>query len=292
MKAAGGAGQCPEHSCRDASLSHRPLIERVVRCRDCLDIYIGVWEVKRSNMEVGEGIHRLSQGVTNFYLIEQGQKLVLVDAGTPKDWDVFAWAVADMGHTLNDVEAILLTHAHSDHTGFAEQGRTATGATVWIHENDEHSLRTGQVAKAEGSMASYLFEPQMYRTMFSLGRRRASKIAPVHEVSSFDDGDVLDLPGKPRVIHAPGHTEGSCALLTETHNTLFAGDVICTWNPLTGSRGPQIMPSGMNQNSEQALHSLEALEGMAVDRVLPGHGEPWVGGLREAITLARRVGIS
>jgi glyoxylase-like metal-dependent hydrolase (beta-lactamase superfamily II) len=37
-------------------------------------------------------------------------------------------------------------------------------------------------------------------------------VIPVHEVSTFEDGEVLDVPGKPQVIHAPGRTEGSCAL--------------------------------------------------------------------------------
>jgi glyoxylase-like metal-dependent hydrolase (beta-lactamase superfamily II) len=237
-------------------------------------------------------VHRLTHGITNFYLIEEGQKLVLVDAGTPKDWDVFSKAVVDLGHALDDVEAVLLTHAHADHTGFAERARTEAEAPVWIHEADERSLRTGQVAAPDGKMSSYLLDLQMYRTMLSLGRRGAGRMVPVHEVSSFTDGDVLDLPGKPRVIHAPGHTDGSSALLAETHNTLFAGDVLCTWNPLTGRPGPQIMPSGMNRDSAQALRSLEALDGIAVDRLLPGHGEPWVGGLQEALTLARAAGVS
>jgi glyoxylase-like metal-dependent hydrolase (beta-lactamase superfamily II) len=242
-------------------------------------------------MQVADGVYRLTRGVTNFYLIEEGDKLVLVDAGVPKDWDVFTQKVGDLGHRLNDLEAVLLTHAHADHTGFAEKARTETEARVWIHEDDEHSVTTGEVEKPDGHMRSYLFKPQMYRTMLSLGRRGAARIIPVHEVSSFSDGEVLDLPGKPRVIHAPGHTKGSCALLTETNHTLFAGDVLMTWNPLTGESGPQIMPSGMNQDSEQAMRSLDEFDGISADALLPGHGDPWVGGVKEAVRLARTVGI-
>lgn len=243
-------------------------------------------------MRVADGIHRLTRGVTNFYLIEEGDKLVLIDAGTPKDWDVFVHAVADLGRQLDDLEAVLLTHAHADHTGFAEHARTETDATVWIHRDDEHSLRTGDVDKPDGHMRSYLFKPQMYRTMWSLGRRGAAKIAPVYEVSSFSDGEILDLPGKPRVIHAPGHTKGSCALLAETSSTLFAGDVLTTWNPLTGAGGPQIMPSGMNQDSEQAMRSLDVFDGVSANTMLPGHGEPWTGDVKEAVRMARSVGFT
>ena len=45
-------------------------------------------------MQVKEGVHRLTQGVVNFYLIEAGGKLLLVDAGAPGDWDLLVRAVA------------------------------------------------------------------------------------------------------------------------------------------------------------------------------------------------------
>ena len=72
-------------------------------------------------MQVSEGIHRLTQGVTNFYLIEESGKYTLVDAGTPADWAFFARSLAGLGAKLADVDAVLLTHAHPDHTGFAER---------------------------------------------------------------------------------------------------------------------------------------------------------------------------
>lgn len=243
-------------------------------------------------METAPGVHRLTQGVTNFYLIEEGGKLVLVDAGTPADWSLFAATVGQMSHQLDDLDAVLLTHAHSDHTGFAEKARTTAEARVWIHRDDEHSLKTGQTAKPDGGMSAYLLKLQMYKTMLSLGRRGASKIVPVAEASTFGDGERIDVPGKPRVIHAPGHTVGSCALLLDERKILFAGDVLTTWNAFTGRTGPQIMPSAMNQDTSRALRSLDALEGITADLVLPGHGDPWTGGAAEAVRLARQAGPS
>jgi glyoxylase-like metal-dependent hydrolase (beta-lactamase superfamily II) len=73
--------------------------------------------------EVAEGIHRLTNGVANFYLIEESGKLVLVDAGAPKDWALFTQAALDLGKVAGDLDAVLLTHAHTDHTGFAEEAR-------------------------------------------------------------------------------------------------------------------------------------------------------------------------
>ena len=79
-------------------------------------------------MEVAQGVHRLTQGVVNFYLVEDGGRLTLVDAGAPRDWDLLVRALAALGRGLDDLEAVLLTHAHTDHTGFAERARTTTGA--------------------------------------------------------------------------------------------------------------------------------------------------------------------
>jgi glyoxylase-like metal-dependent hydrolase (beta-lactamase superfamily II) len=73
--------------------------------------------------EVAEGIHRLTNGVANFHLIEESGKLVLVDAGAPRDWDLLGQVVRELGRDLGDLDAVLLTHAHTDHTGFAERAR-------------------------------------------------------------------------------------------------------------------------------------------------------------------------
>ena len=64
----------------------------------------------------------------------------------------------------------------------------------------------------------------------------------IAEVTTFGAGDRLDVPGRPRVIHAPGHTDGCVALHFEGHQALLVGDVLCSRNPLTGRRGVQVMP--------------------------------------------------
>jgi glyoxylase-like metal-dependent hydrolase (beta-lactamase superfamily II) len=187
---------------------------------------------------------------------------------------------------------VLITHAHSDHTGFAERARTSANAVVWIHEADVDQARGGKQPKHDGKMAPYLAKAEMYRTTFSLMRRGALSIVPIREVSSFGDGEVLDVPGRPRVVHAPGHTAGTAALHIESRGVLFSGDALVTRNPLTGRVGPQIMPSAFNRDSAQALTSLQALLGVAATTVLPGHGEPWTDGAAEAVRLARQAGLS
>jgi glyoxylase-like metal-dependent hydrolase (beta-lactamase superfamily II) len=243
-------------------------------------------------VEVAEGVHRLTGGICNFYLVEQDGKLVLVDAGTPADWDLLVRTLPGLGRGLEDIDAVLITHAHSDHTGFAERARTSAQAPVWVHQDDAEVAKGASPNKNDGKLSSYLLRAEFYRTSFSLLRRGAFKIVPIVEVSTFAEGDTLDVPGSPRVIHAPGHTPGSAALLLEGRRLVLTGDVLVTRNPFTGRVGPQIMPSGLNQDTDLALASLTALEGVPADLVLPGHGEPWSQGATEAAHLARAAGPS
>jgi glyoxylase-like metal-dependent hydrolase (beta-lactamase superfamily II) len=242
--------------------------------------------------EVAEGIHRLTNGVSNFYLIEESGKLVLIDAGAPRDWEMLGRVVRELGRDLGDLDAVLLTHAHSDHIGFAEQARADSGARVWVHEGDVSMAQTGKAGPRDGKTASYLLRATFWRTALVLTRRGGAKIIPVREVSAFSDGQTLDVPGKPRVVHAPGHTDGSAALLLETRGIMFIGDVLCTWNAYTGRTGPQIMPSGLNADTPRALASLAKLDGIKAAMLLPGHGDPWTGGVPEAVRRARTAGPS
>src|SRR2546427_800541 len=100
------------------------------------------------------------------------------------------------------------------------------------------------------------------------------------------DGATRDVPGTPRVIHAPGHTAGSAALHVPSRNAIFVGDAFVTRNVITGSTGPQLFPN-FNADNRQAYASLARLYRVDARLVLPGHGEAWTGGLAEAIGQVR-----
>jgi glyoxylase-like metal-dependent hydrolase (beta-lactamase superfamily II) len=243
-------------------------------------------------MLVADGIHRLTNGVVNFYLVEDGGKLTVVDAGAPGDWDLLVRSLRSIDRSFADLDTVVLTHAHSDHTGFAERARSETGATIRVHA-DEVALATGGTPpKNQAGYGRYLLRGEAYKTLFVLMRAKGLRVVPIAEVSAFGDGETLEVPGRPRVVHAPGHTAGSCAIAFESRSALVTGDVLSTRNPLTGRTGPQIAPDGLNRDSEQALRSLDALVPVQADVLLPGHGEPWTGGVAEAVRLARAAGRS
>lgn len=68
-------------------------------------------------MELAKGIYHFPTGPFNWYVIEEGGRLTLVDAGFPGHFGVFSDGVRSIGREMKDVEAVILSHAHADHMG-------------------------------------------------------------------------------------------------------------------------------------------------------------------------------
>jgi glyoxylase-like metal-dependent hydrolase (beta-lactamase superfamily II) len=187
---------------------------------------------------------------------------------------------------------VVLTHAHADHIGLAERLRREAGARVLIHGPDEQMARTGKPDKKDRGLLPYLRHGMAWRLVWHLVRAGGARIPPVEELETFADGDVLDVPGQPRVVATPGHTQGHVAFHLEQRGLIFTGDAMCSLNPFTGRRGPQLMPSGLNNSTEQALASMSRIEALDADTLLFGHGEPWTEGAASAVARAREAGPS
>ena len=240
--------------------------------------------------EVADGVLRLGTPLINWYLLVEDAGVVLIDAGAPRYRSQLEPGLAQVGRELGDVRAVVLTHGDADHKGFAEKLRREQGVPVYVHSADEELTRTGRGRKREASFVPYL----RYAATRTLLAEFVRGGRPVHvqRVETYEDGDVLDVPGRPRVIHAPGHSPGCVALHSEARSLLFVGDVLFEYNVLTGRRGPQIGPAGFNESSEQALTSLSRLQDVEAETILFGHGDPWRGGPQAAVEAAHAAGRS
>jgi glyoxylase-like metal-dependent hydrolase (beta-lactamase superfamily II) len=240
--------------------------------------------------QVAEGVHRLGSRLFNYYLLEDGEALTVVDAGLPGLRPSLDETLTALGRSLGDIRAVVLTHGHGDHIGIAEALRTEAGVPVYIHARDEELARTGRQPKRERSLVPYL----RYGAAWGLiaGFMRNGRPPKIGAVTTFGDGDVVDVPGRPVVIPTPGHTDGHVSFHLPDRGVLFAGDAMNNRNPLTGRVGPQIMPASFNISSAQALESLSDLENLDAGVVLFGHGDPWPNGVAAAVESARRLGPS
>ncbi len=234
-------------------------------------------------MEIASGIRRIGPGMVNSYLVEEAGAVTIIDAGVPGYYGELPAELAAMGRSLGDVKALVLTHGHSDHIGFAERLRKERNVPVSVHEADA-ALARGEVPNPAKGLGPTRLRPLIEFLWFTM-RKGGLRIPRLVEVSTFGDGATLDVPGAPRVILVPGHTPGSAALHVAGRSALFIGDALATYAVTTGASGPQVAP--FTADRAQAVASLARLEGLEATLVLPGHGQAWTGGVAEAVRLVR-----
>jgi glyoxylase-like metal-dependent hydrolase (beta-lactamase superfamily II) len=239
---------------------------------------------------VAEGVHRIEDCYTNWYLIEEDGRLTVVDAGVPSSWSSLLEALKHLGRSPGDVEAVVLTHAHFDHVGFAERARRELRIPVYVHENDVPLTRHPWRYAMERPRALYFAtQVQALPIVATFLRNRAFWPPPLKEVVRYENG-TLPVPGSPRVVFAPGHTTGHCALHLPDRDVLLAGDAVVTLDPYTARRGPRLVARAATADTERNLRSLDALVGTGARTVLVGHGEPWTQGIEAAVAQARQRG--
>ncbi len=233
---------------------------------------------------LGEGLVRLGTSYVNWYLVADEEGVTVVDAGVPGYRPQLEPGLELIGRSLADVKAILLTHADGDHTGVATALRKESGAQIYLHPGDADSARHRGKKKIDESVLAEAVHPGTWK-LFTHFARNGGARPPVLENTMPVAAGPLDVPGKPEAISTPGHTPGHVAYSFPGHGALFVGDLLCTWHPTRGRVGPQIM--AFNVSTRQSYESLAAIEAIEAGLLLPGHGEPWTGGVRDAVTKAR-----
>lgn len=241
--------------------------------------------------EVADRVHRLAHAHVNCYLIEDDEGVTLVDAGLPSMWGLLTDTLRRLGLGPGDVRALVLTHGHFDHVGFARRARVELGVPVLVHPADDHLAAHPYSYKPQRNRLLYaLMHPRSLPVLGRMAMAGALNVRGIEDTEELAVGSALEVPGRPTAMFAPGHTGGHCILHLPERDTVISGDALVTLDPYTGATGPQIVASAATADTARAMESLRPVEATGAATVLPGHGEPWTDGVASAVSHARDVG--
>jgi len=223
-------------------------------------------------MKLAPNLHRIGNDIVAAYVISTPDGITVIDAGLPGHWRDLTTELGAMSRSLEDIKGVVLTHGDSDHLGFAERLRSDHGVPVYVHSADADRAKGGDKPKV--AMGPWRLGATVGFFAYAL-RKNGMRTHYLSEVVEVADGDILPLPGSPKVISLPGHSPGSIALHVPAVDAVFVGDALTTRHVLTGHQGMQ--PAPFTDDPSVALESLDRLAGVDAAWVLPGHGGPWKG---------------
>jgi len=204
-------------------------------------------------MKIVDGVYQVDGVNCNVYLIEEPDGLTLIDSGLPRSDKKILKYIEELGHKHADLKTIVITHFHIDHVGGLKKVKDATGAKVAVHLADANIVAGKEPAPKPKNL--------VFRALGSV-----FKASAVEPDLLLNDGDrVAEL----LVIHVPGHSEGSIALLDEKRKVLFAGDAA---RFVDGKlQGP---PEQYTLDMAKAKESIKKLATFNFEVMLSGHGQP------------------
>lgn len=215
---------------------------------------------------------------TNVYLIDDSPR-TLIDTGikTEASFEALKKGLGEIGVSLSSIERILITHGHIDHYGQAKKLSSLSGARIYIHPVEYGRIRS--IIHSFGFLKSILLRngvPQGVVNEAIYFMKSAQNMAdPLEEAFFIRDGDSIPFDSATwKAVHCPGHSPGLLCFYRAEKKILFTGDHLIkeiTPNPVLSV--PEGGPPFRYPSLRDYLASLEKIEKMDIDLLLPGHGE-------------------
>jgi glyoxylase-like metal-dependent hydrolase (beta-lactamase superfamily II) len=234
------------------------------------------------------GIHRLAiptpfaVGRVNVYLIED-DPLTLVDAGpnSGRALDELQQRLRDRGHSIDDIELILLTHQHIDHLGLVDIVASHSKAEVAAIDVAVPFVENYSSAAAEDDrfaqelMIRHGITEDVTRALASVSAAFRAWGSKAKITRVLRDGEQVELRDRTLDVHfRPGHSPTDTVFYDSERKIMLAADHLIghissnplVSRPLDGGERPQALVT--------YLDSLAKTREMDIDLLLPGHGDP------------------
>jgi len=228
-------------------------------------------------------------GRVNCYLIDD-EPLTLVDTGpnSGKALDCLERELAGHGRRIEDLERIVITHQHLDHMGLVDVIARRSGAEVCaldllaplIEDFGAEAERDDELAEA--LMLRHGITRDVVTALRAVSRSFRGWGGSTTVTRRLADGEALEFAGRTlEAIHRPGHSPSDTIFVDRGTGTVLAGDHLLAHissNPLISRQlgGKSGEPAdGRPRALLTYLASMRETREMDLDRVLPGHGEPF-----------------
>ncbi|HEU5440951.1 MAG TPA: MBL fold metallo-hydrolase [Ktedonobacterales bacterium] len=234
--------------------------------------------------EIAEGVYRLSVRGSNVYFVRSGSSWALIDAAWATSGQAIVAAAESLFGANTRPAAILLTHAHPDHSGSTLELAQKWDIPVYLHPRElpvpPEELSAAQEYPA-GPLDRWVVLPLM-RVLPARARAaaRAQGMRFLAVARTFEPGAAV--PGLPgwECIPTPGHSPGHVAYFRRRDRVLISGDALLTvnlnsaWDLLRNKRRVSGPPYISSWNWHAAKESVAALAKLEPRVLAPGHGAP------------------
>ncbi|OBB35367.1 MBL fold metallo-hydrolase [Mycobacterium sp. 852002-51961_SCH5331710] len=236
---------------------------------------------------ITDTVHFAYTDLVNWTLVTDETGVMLIDTGFPGNRDDVLQSLRELGFGIDDLRAILLTHAHIDHFGSAIWFAETHGTPVYCHAAEVgHAKREYLEQASPVDIAKHIWRPRYLTWSVAITRKGGMLRDGIPTAQALTEDVAATLPGTPMAIPTPGHTGGHCSFLVD--GVLVSGDALVTGHPLSTRGGPQLLPGLFNHDQDGCVRSLSALGLLDTEVLLPGHGPVWRGSIRDAAEAAAR----
>ena len=237
--------------------------------------------------QVADNVFVFTGTDVNWVILQEDTELTLIDAGWIGDTQAVEHSIRTLGRQPQDVRAIILTHAHADHTGALNHLHDSYGIPIYMSTLEVPNA-LGEKVETGGPMdvAKHLYRPQVVHWAAQVAKAGGLQHFTVPAAEPFSQDGPLDLPGHPVPVATPGHTSGHTSYLVPGSGAVISGDALVTAHPTLNGVGPRLLPAFFSHDEAAAVESLQALRVLEADMFVPGHGPAWYAPMTESVDQA------